>query len=144
MKRFMQVILGINIAILVVVDEIGPLFQIGPNARIAAAEPIMFRQYAAVALAYAIVLLFFVWPRFVREPVWLLFPAIVLIALWFDAVYELAASSDPVSENLPPAVIRAILVACYLFGYFRLRSRARDLGQITTNAAGRAGARATT
>jgi hypothetical protein len=59
MKRFMQVILGINIAILVVVDEIGPLFQIGPNARIAAAEPIMFRQYAAVALAYAIVLLFF-------------------------------------------------------------------------------------
>ena len=129
MRRFMQVVLGINIALVGVVDLIGYIFHLGPVARVAAAEPILARQYAAVALAYAVVLLFFVWPRFQRDPVWLLFPATFLIALWLDAVYELAAGTGLVSENLPPTIVRAILVACYVAGYLVLTRRAAGAAQ---------------
>ena len=48
----------------------------------------------------------------------------LLSALWLDAVYELAAGTGPVSENLPPTIIRAILVACYVAGYLVLTRRA--------------------
>jgi hypothetical protein len=134
MKRFMQVILGINIAIVAAFDVIGIPFHVGPNARLAAAEPIAMRLYAAVALGYAVVLLFVVWRRFERDPVWLLVPAILLFALWLDAVYELTAGTGPVSENLPPAIIRVILVACYVTGYVTLRRRTAERLAKTANA----------
>ena len=132
MRRFMQVVLGVNIAIVVVFDEIGTIFHVGPNARLIGAEPIASREYAAVALGYAVILAFLVWPRFLREPVWLLVPATLLAALWLDAVYELSAGTGLVSENLPPTIIRAILVACYVAGYVTLRRAARDQGVIAT------------
>jgi MFS superfamily sulfate permease-like transporter len=134
MKRFMQVVLGINIAIAAAFDVIGIPFHVGPNARLAAAEPIATRWYAAVALGYVIVLLFLVWRRFEREPDWLLVPAIFLFALWLDAVYELTAGTGPVSENLPPAIIRVILVACYVIGYVTLRRRTAERLAKTANA----------
>lgn len=140
MKRFMQVVLGINIAIVAAFDVIGIPFHVGPNAGLAAAEPIAMRLYAAVALGYAVVLLFIVWRRFERDPVWLLVPAIFLAALWLDAVYELTAGTGPVSENLPPAIIRLILVACYVTGYVTLRRRTQE----RLAKAGNAGVAATT
>ncbi len=137
MKRFVQVVLAVNIAIVAVVDEIGGLlFHFGPTARIFAAEPIMARQYAAVALGYAIVLAVLVWPRFQREPGWLIVPATLLAALWLDAVYELAAGTGPVSEDLPPAIIRLLFVACYVTGYLVLRQRTRDQLATTATAPG--------
>jgi MFS superfamily sulfate permease-like transporter len=140
MKRFMQVVLGINIAIAAAFDVIGIPFHVGPNARLAAAEPIATRWYAAVALGYVIVLLFLVWRRFEREPDWLLVPAIFLFALWLDAVYELTAGTGPVSENLPPTIVRLILVACYVAGYVTLRRRTPERLATTANATGHAGA----
>lgn len=143
MTRFMQVVLGINIALAVVVDVIGITFHVGPNARIAAAEPIAARWYAAVALGYSVVLLFVVWRRFERDPAWLLVPAIFLFALWLDAVYELAARTGPLSENIPPAIIRLILVACYVVGYVTLRRRTSQPLAKTANATGNRGAATT-
>ncbi len=136
MKRFVQVILAINVALVGVVDLIGYTVHSGPVGRVAALEPIVSRQYAAVALGYAIVLAFLVWPRFQREPVWLLVPAIILSALWLDAIYELAASTQLVGESLPPAIIRLLLVTGYVAGYVVLRRRL--LGP--ANAAGRSAA----
>jgi MFS superfamily sulfate permease-like transporter len=130
----MQVILGINVALVAVIDLIGYTFHVGPVGRVAAAEPIVSRQYAAVALGYAVVLLFMVWPRFQREPGWLLVPATFLAALWLDAVYELAAGTGPVSEDLPPTIIRLILVACYIAGYITLRRRTPEGLAKTANA----------
>jgi hypothetical protein len=124
MRRFIQVVVAVNIAIVAFVDEVGTIFHVGPNARLIAAEPIFARQYAAAALGYAVVLAFLVWPRFQREPAWLLLPTITLAALWLDAVYELAAGTALVSENLPPMIIRALFVASYASGYFVLRRRA--------------------
>ena len=130
MRRFVQFVLGINIAIVALVEEIGTIFHVGPNARLIAAEPIFSRQYAAIALGYAIILAFLIWPRFQREPVWLLVPATILTALWLDAIYELSAGTALVSENLPPTIIRPILVACYVAGYVTLRRATRDQGVI--------------
>lgn len=143
MKRFVQVILALNIAIVTLVDGIGLVFHVGPNARIFAAEPIMGRQYASVAIAYAIVLALIVWPRFQREPVWLFVPAAFLSVLWLDAVYELAAATGPVSEDLPPAIIRILFVASYVTGYAILRRRAGKHVAATANTTGRSGAAAT-
>jgi hypothetical protein len=126
MKRFIQVVLGINIAIVAVVDEIGTIFKVGPNARLIAAQPNFARAYAAVALGYAVILAFIIWPRFQREPVWLLVPATILTALWLDAVYELSAGTALVSENLPPTILRALFVACYVTGYFVLSRRTQE------------------
>lgn len=126
MKRFMQVVLGINIAIVAVVDVIGTIFHVGPNARLIVAEPIFARQYAAATLGYAVILAFLIWPRFQREPVWLLVPIATLAALWLDAVYELSAGTALISENLPPTIIRALLVACYVTGYVALNRARRD------------------
>ena len=134
MKRFMQIVLGVNVALVAVIDLIGYTFHVGPVGRVAAAEPIVSRQYAAVALGYAVVLLFVVWRRFQRDPTWLLVPAITLAALWLDAVYELAAGTGPVSENLPPTIIRLILVACYVTGYVTLRRRTPERLAKTANA----------
>jgi len=139
MKRFMQVVLGVNVAIAAAFDVIGIPFHVGPNGRLAAAEPIATRWYAAVALGYVVVLLFVVWRRFERDPDWLLVPAIFLSALWLDAVYELTAGTGPVSENLPPAIIRLIFVACYVIGYVALRRRASERLAKTANATGNAG-----
>jgi hypothetical protein len=135
MKRFVQVVLAINIAIVALVDEIGTVFHVGPNARLIAAEPIFSRQYAAVALGYAVVLAFLIWPRFQREPVWLLVPATILTALWLDAVFELSAGTALVSENLPPTILRALFVACYVAGFLVLSRRAREQ-RIPATAAG--------
>jgi len=143
MKRFMQVILGINVALVAVVDLLGYTFHVGPVGRVAAAEPIVSRQYAAVALGYAVILVFVVWQRFARDPAWLLVPAIILSALWLDAVYELAAGALPVSEALPPTIIRLVLVACFVSGYVLLRRRGQDLVPTTANATGSTGAAAT-
>lgn len=130
MRRFMQVVLGINIALAALLDGIGgKLLHVGPVGRVAAAEPIVSRESAAVAIAFAVVLLFFVWPRFQRDPVWLLVPAAFVSALWLVAVYELAAGTGPVSQNLPPTIIRAILVACYVAGYLVLTRRAAGAAQ---------------
>jgi hypothetical protein len=134
MKLFMQVVLGINVLIAAAFDVIGIPFHVGPNARLAAAEPIATRWYAAVALGYVLILLFVVWRRFERDPAWLMVPAIFLFALWLDAVYELSAGTGPVSENLPPAIIRLILVACYVAGYVTLRRRMPDRLAKTANA----------
>jgi len=120
MRRFIQVVLAINIAIVAFVDLIGYVFHVGPVGRVAAAEPILARQYAAVALGYAVVILVFVLPRFQRDPAWLLVPAIFLAALWVDAVYELSAGTGLVSEDLPPTILRALFVACYVTGYLVL------------------------
>lgn len=133
MRWFIQVVIAVNIALVAFVDEVGTIFHVGPNARLIAAEPIFSRQYAAAALGYAIVLAFVVWPRFQREPIWLLLPTITLAALWLDAVYELAAGTALVSENLPPMIIRALFVASYASGYFVLRRR--SLVQRTPTAA---------
>jgi len=141
MKRFMQVVLAVDIAIAAAFDVIGIPFHIGPNARLAAAEPIATRWYAAVALGYVVVLLFVVWRRFERDPVWLLVPAIFLFALWLDAVYELTAGTGPVSENLPPTIIRLILVACYVTGYVTLHRRTSQ--RLAKTATGNAGAATT-
>ena len=130
MRRFMQVVLIINIALAALLDGIGgKLLHVGPVGRVAAAEPIVSRESAAVAIAFAVVLLFFVWPRFQRDPVWLLGPAAFVSALWLDAVYELATGTGPVSANLPPTIIRAILVACYVAGYLVLTRRAAGAAQ---------------
>jgi hypothetical protein len=130
MRRFMQVVLGINIALAALVDGIGgKLLHVGPDGRVAAAEPIVSRQYAALSIAFAVVLLFIVLRRFQSDPVWLLVPAAFASALWLDAVYELAAGTGPVSENLPPTIIRAILVACYVAGYLVLTRRATGAAQ---------------
>jgi hypothetical protein len=136
MKRFMQVILVINVALVAVIDLVGYTLHFGPVGRVAAAEPIVSRQYAAVALGYAVVLVFLVWPRFARDPVWLLVPGIILSALWLDAVYELAAGALPVSEALPPTVIRLVLVACFVSGYVVLRRRGQEHAATTGNATG--------
>lgn len=135
MRRFMQVVLGINLVLVAFVDLIGYTFHFGPVGRVAALEPILSRQYAAVALGYAVVILVFVLPRFQRDPAWLLVPAIFLSALWIDAVYELAAGTGLVSENLPPTIIRALLVASYVTGYLVLSRRAQE-GRIPAGAAG--------
>lgn len=123
MHRFIQVVLGINIAIVAFVDGIGTVFHVGPTARLVAAEPIYARQYAAAAVGYAVILAVLVWPRFQHQPVWLLVPAITLTALWLDAVYELSAGTALVSENLPPTILRALFVASYVTGYFVLSRR---------------------
>jgi len=143
MRRFVQVVLALNIAIVAVVDGIGLVSHVGPNARIYAAEPIMGRQYVSVAIAYAIVLALIVWPRFQREPVWLLVPATFLSVLWLDAIYELAAATGPVSEDLPPAIIRILFVGSYLTGYAVLRRRTGKRMAATANATGRSDAAAT-
>ena len=130
MRRFMQVVLGINIALAALLDGIGgKLLHVGPDGRVSAAEPIVSRQYAALAIAFAVVLLFIVLRRFQSDPVWLLVPAAFVSALWLDAVYELAAGTGPVSANLPPTIIRAILVACYVAGYLVLTRRAAGAAQ---------------
>jgi len=126
MRRFIQVVLGINLAIVALVDVIGLALHIGPDGRLAAAEPIATREFAAVALGYAVVILAFVLPRFRRDPAWLLVPAIFLAALWLQAVYELAAGTRLVSESLPPTVLRALFVICYVSGYFVLSRRLQD------------------
>ncbi len=130
MRRFMQVVLAVNVAIVAFIDLIGYVLQVGPVARVAAAEPILARQYAAVALGYAVVLVVFVLRRFQRDPVWLLVPAIFLGALWFDALFELSAGTGLVSENLPPTILRPLFVACYVTGYVTLRRAARDKGVV--------------
>jgi len=132
MRRFMQVVLGINIALAALLDGIGGhILHVGPDGRAAAAEPIVSRQYAAVAIAFAVVLLFIVLRRFQSDPVWLLVPAAFLSALWLDAVYELSAGTgpSPISDYLPPTIIRAILVACYVAGYLVLTRRAAGAAQ---------------
>lgn len=121
MKWFIRIVLSINLVLVLFIDLIGYTQHVGPVGRVAALEPILSRQYAAVALGYSVIVAFIVFRRCEREPVWLLVPAIILSGLWLDAVYELAVGSGPVSENLPPAVIRALFVASYLAGYFVLR-----------------------
>jgi len=128
MTTFMRVVLGINIALVALIDLLGYVFHVGPVGPAAAAEPIVSRQYAAVALGYAVVLLFVVMRRFQREPIWLLIPAIFLVPLWVDAVYELLAGTGQIADYLPPVIIRAILVASYVAGYFTLRRRTQHEG----------------
>ncbi len=125
MTTFMRVVLGINIVLVGLIDLLGYIFHVGPVGPAAAAEPVISRQYAAVALGYAVVLLFVVMRRFPREPSWLLVPAIFLTALWVDALYELFARTGQLSDYLPPAIIRPILVASYIAGYLALRRTTR-------------------
>jgi hypothetical protein len=145
MTRFMQVVLFINIALAALLDGIGGhILHVGPDGRIGALEPIVSRQYAAVSLAFAVVLLFIVLRRFQSDPAWLLVPAAFLSALWLDAVYELAAGTgpSPISDYLPPIIIRTFLVACYVAGYVTLRRAARERG-FSAAQEGKGGAAAT-
>src|ERR1700682_677667 len=106
MRRFMQVVLIINVALAALLDGIAvKLLHVGPDGRVSAAEPIVSRQYAALAIAFAVVLLFIVLRRFQSDPVWLLVPAAFVSALWLDAVYELATGTGPVSGKPPPRTI---------------------------------------
>jgi len=126
MRRFVQVTLAINLVLVALIDLVGYVAHVGPVARVAATEPILARQYAAAAFGYGVLLLVFVWPRFRREPAWLLVPAVFLIALWLDAVYELAAGTGPVGDNLPSTIVRAVLAAIYVAGYLALRRAIQD------------------
>ena len=132
MTTFMRIVLGINIALVALIDLGGYVFHVGPTGPAGAAEPIVSRQYAAVALGYAVVLLFIVMPRFQREPIWLLVPAMFLIPLWIDALYELFAGTGQISDYLPPAIVRPLLVAAYVAGYVTLRRATRDEGEPAT------------
>lgn len=143
MTTFMRVVLGINIALVALIDLGGYIFHVGPTGPAGAAEPIVSRQYAAVALGYAVVLLFIVMPRFQREPIWLLVPAISLIPLWIDALYELLAGTGQISDYLPPTIIRAVLVASYVAGYLTLRRMTRGEGLPANSGREPAGAAAT-
>jgi len=143
MTTFMRVVLGINIALVALIDLSGYIFHVGPTGPAGAAEPIVSRQYAAVALGYAVVLLFVVMRRFQREPIWLLVPAMFLIPLWVDALYELFAGTGQISDYLPPAIIRPLLVASYVAGYLTLRRTTRDEGLSANPGREPAGAAAT-
>ncbi len=143
LKRFMQVIIGINVALLALIELSGYTFHVGPIGRLAAAEPIVSRQYAAFLLGYAVILGFVVWRRFARYPAWLLVPATLLAALWLDAFYELAAGTGPMSEDVPPTIIRLVFVACYLGGYVVLRRRSGHHQATAASATGIAGTAAT-
>jgi len=142
MTRFMRVVLGINIALVALIDLLGYVFHVGPAGPAAAAEPVVSRQYAAVALGYAVVLLFVVMRRFQREPIWLLVPAMFLIPLWVDALYELFAGTGQTSDYLPPVIVRALLVASYVAGYITLRRTTRHEGVPATLGRDPAGATA--
>jgi hypothetical protein len=134
MKRLMQVILGINIALAAFIGFTGYVLHVGPEGGIGGSEPILAHALAAVYLGFVITLGMALW-RFEREPVWLLVPVFFQLPLWIDALYELSAGGT----DVPPAIIRPIFCALYVAGYATLRRRTRDSFAQTAAAAGNAG-----
>lgn len=123
MTRFMQVVLLINIALAAFFAFTGYILHVGPEGGIGAAEPILARAQAAVVLGFVLTLAVGL-PRFQRDPIWLLVPVFFLLPLLLDALYELSAGTG----DIPPAIIRAILIACYVAGYVALRRTSREDG----------------
>lgn len=130
MRRFMQVVLWFNIALSSVIGFTGYVLNVGP-AGISPAEPIHQHELAAIYLGY-VVLCFLVLRQFDHDPVWLLAPAVFLIPLWIDAIYELSAGTGPI----PPVILRPLLTACYLAGYVALRRSAQARQPVSPVAAG--------
>jgi hypothetical protein len=115
----MQVVLWFNIALSSVIGFTGYVLNVGP-AGITPAEPIHQHELAAIYLGY-VVLSLLVLRQFDRDPTWLLAPAVFLVPLWIDAIYELSAGTGPV----PPVILRPLLTACYVAGYVALRRSAQ-------------------
>jgi len=127
MRRFMQVVLSINMALAAFIGFTGYVLHVGPEGGIGGLEPILAHALAAIYLGF-IATLFVALRRFHHDPAWLLVPAMIQFPLWVDALYELAAGGN----DVPPAIIRAVLVACYVAGYLVLRGTARE--QVATAA----------
>ncbi len=141
MKRFMQVVIVVNMALAAVSGFVGYLLHVSsvqPEGVIAGAEPILGHALAAIYLGF-IATLVVALLRFQRDPIWLLIPAFFVFPLWIDALYELSVVG---TSGIGPAVVRPILVACYITGYLVLRRRTRHQAT-TANATGRSGAAAT-
>lgn len=120
MKKFIQIVLWVNLAITAVVGVTGYVLHVGPAGGIPATEPIVGHEVFAYQVGVILTLLIIL-RRFQRDPVWLLVPVVFLVPLWIDAVYELSVGTYPI----PPVILRPIFVTCYLVGFARLRSAAR-------------------
>jgi hypothetical protein len=127
MRRFMRVVLSINMALAVFIGFTGYVLHVGPEGRTGGAEPILGHALAAVYLGF-VATLFLALRHFEREPAWLLIPVFFQFPLWIDALYELSAGTG----HVPPAIIRPVLVACYVAGYVVLRRSAPDRGARAT------------
>src|SRR5712692_4944230 len=121
MKRFMQVILNMNIALATFIGFTGYVLHVGPEGGIGGAEPVLAHALAAVYLGFVIILGVAL-QRFEREPVWLLIPVFFQLPLWIDALYELSAGGT----DVPPAIIRPIFCALYVAGYVTLTRRTQE------------------
>jgi len=119
----MQVVLSINMALAAFIGFTGYVLHVGPEGGTGGAEPILGHALAAVYLGF-VATLFLALRRFEREPAWLLIPVFFQFPLWIDALYELSAGTG----HVPPAIIRPILVACYVAGYVALRRSAPGQG----------------
>jgi hypothetical protein len=142
MKRFMQLVLVVNVALAAVSGFAGYLLHVSsiqPEGVEAGAEPILGHALAAIYLGFMVTLVVALL-RFQRDPIWLLVPAFFVFPLWIDALYELSVVG---TSGIGPAVVRPILVACYIVGYLVLRRRTRDHPATTATATGRSGAAAT-
>jgi hypothetical protein len=129
MTRFMQVVLVVNMALAAVSGFAGYLLHVSsvqPEGVVAGAEPILGHALAAIYLGF-IVMLVVALLRFERDPIWLLVPAFFVLPLWIDALYELSVLG---TGGIGPAVVRPILVACYITGYVVLSRRAKDAAPI--------------
>ncbi len=123
MRRFMQLVLSINMALAAFIGFMGYVLHVGPEGGIGGREPILAHALAAIYLGF-IATLFLALRRFRRDPTWLLVPAMIQFPLWVDALYELAAGGN----DIPPAIIRVVLVASYVAGYVVLRRTAQEQG----------------
>lgn len=125
MRRFVQVVIVVNIAIALVIALPGYLFHVGPNGSVSATEPILARELAALYVGYIAILLVIL-RRFRREPAWLLVPALLIFPQWLATLYEVSVGT---AGEIPPAIIRPLLVACYVASYLVLTKRAAGAAQ---------------
>src|SRR5713226_7814246 len=83
MRRFMQVVLSINMALAAFIGFTGYVLHVGPEGGTGGAEPILGHALAAVYLGF-VATLFLALRRFEREPAWLLIPVFFQFPLWID------------------------------------------------------------
>ena len=114
MRRFIQVVILVNIAVVVVTTALEYVHDSsGASPLFNSALQDLVALSAAFVIAALVALV-----RFQTDPMWLLVPASFLIPLTLTGFYQAFAADG----SFPRAVVRALLMAAYLVGYFVLRS----------------------
>jgi hypothetical protein len=117
-RRFAKAVLYVNAALTAAIGFTGFLLHVGPNGGVPATEPILARELFAIYVGYTVMLIVIL-ALFEQDRRWLMLPVLFLVPLWLDSLYEVIVA-HAVAYNLPPSIIRPILIAGYVVAYTKL------------------------